>query len=288
MSAPAFNYNAAFSRNIGWTLPEEQQLLRQKKVAIAGCGGVGCIHTLTLARLGIGRFALADFDQFGIENFNRQVGATMQTVGKNKLDVTSDMLRDINPEVEISRFPAGISADNVEQFLHGVDLYIDSLDFFAIDARRAVFAACDKMGIPAITAAPLGMGTAFLCFMPGKMSFEDYFGMAGATQAEQYLRFYLGLAPAALQTAYLVKPDTVNLEEKRGPSTIVGCTISAAVAAAYAAKILLKRGELVCAPKGMQLDGYCNKLKKTWMPFGHRNPWFKIKLAIAKRKLGMR
>lgn len=282
-----FDYDRAFSRNIGWTLPQEQQLLRTKKVAIAGCGGVGCIHTLTLARLGIGRFALSDFDQFGVENFNRQVGATMQTVGRNKLDVTSEMLRSINPEVEISSFPDGISEQNVEQFLQDADLYVDSLDFFAIDARRAVFAACEKLGIPAITAAPLGMGTAFLCFMPGKMSFEQYFGMQGASQTEQYLRFYLGLAPASLQSAYLVKPDMVNLSEKRGPSTIIGCTMSAGVAAAYALKILLNRGELICAPKGLQVDAYRNKLKTTWMPLGQHNPWFKLKLAIAKRKLGI-
>jgi molybdopterin/thiamine biosynthesis adenylyltransferase len=283
----AFDYDKAFSRNIGWTLPDEQQLLKCKKVAIAGCGGVGCIHTLTLARLGIGRFALSDFDQFGIENFNRQVGATMQTLGRDKLDVTSEMLQSINPQVEISRFAEGISPDNVEQFLQGVDLYVDSLDFFAIEARRAVFAACDRLGIPAITAAPLGMGTAFLCFMPGKMSFEQYFGMHGVTKAEQYLRFYLGLAPASLQSTYLVKPDMVNLAEKRGPSTIAGCTLSAGLAATYAVKILLGRGELVCAPKGMQVDAYRNVLKKTWMPFGHRNLWFRLKLAIAKRKLGI-
>lgn len=284
-----FDYDKAFSRNIGWTLPEEQQALRRKKVAIAGCGGVGCIHTLTLARLGIGKFALSDFDQFGIENFNRQVGATMATIGRNKLDVTGEMLRNINPEVEISSFPDGISEDNVDDFLKDVDLYVDSLDFFAIKARRAVFAACARLGIPAITAAPLGLGTAFLCFMPGKMSFEEYFGMQHAkSEEEQYVRFYLGLAPALLQSTYLVKPDMVNFAEKRGPSTIVGCTLSAGVAAGYALKILLNRGELVTVPHGMHFDSYRNKLKTTWMPFGHRNPWFRLKLALAKRKLGIR
>ena len=284
-----FDYDKAFSRNIGWTLPEEQQALRHKKVAIAGCGGVGCIHTLTLARLGIGKFALSDFDQFGIENFNRQVGATMSTIGRNKLEVTSEMLCNINPDVEISSFPDGISEDNVEAFLKDVDLYVDSLDFFAIKARRAVFAACARLGIPAITAAPLGLGTAFLCFMPGQMSFEEYFGMQHAkSEEEQYVRFYLGLAPALLQSTYLVKPDMVNFVEKRGPSTIVGCTLSAGVAAGYALKILLNRGELVTVPHGLHFDSYRNKFKTTWMPFGHRNPWFRLKLALAKRKLGIR
>ena len=67
----AFNYHQAFSRNIGWVTAEEQELLRHKRVAIAGMGGVGGIHLLTLARLGIGAFHIADFDVFDIVNFNR-------------------------------------------------------------------------------------------------------------------------------------------------------------------------------------------------------------------------
>jgi tRNA A37 threonylcarbamoyladenosine dehydratase len=49
----AFSYEQAFSRNIGWVTPAEQQVLRGKRVAIAGGGGVGGVHLLTLARLGV-------------------------------------------------------------------------------------------------------------------------------------------------------------------------------------------------------------------------------------------
>jgi tRNA A37 threonylcarbamoyladenosine dehydratase len=61
MSNP-FRYEQAFSRNIGWVTPAEQQLLRGKRVAIAGGGGVGGVHLLTLARLGVSNFHIADFD----------------------------------------------------------------------------------------------------------------------------------------------------------------------------------------------------------------------------------
>jgi hypothetical protein len=152
-----------------------------------------------------------------------------------------------------------------------------------MDARRLVFDLCAKKGIPAITAAPLGMGTAFLCFMPGKMTFEDYFGMQGHSAEEQYLRFYLGLAPAGLQSHYLVDPSRLNLAEKRGPSTIIGCTMSAGVAGSYAVKILLNRGELVCAPQGMHWDPYMNKMEITHIPGGHTNPQFQKNLAAAKQ-----
>ena len=55
--------------------------------------GVGGVHLLTLARLGVGAFHIADFDTFDIANFNRQVGATMSTLGQPKVDVLADMAR---------------------------------------------------------------------------------------------------------------------------------------------------------------------------------------------------
>lgn len=282
-----FNYDLAFSRNIGWFSQQEQQRLRQSRVAIAGCGGVGGAHALTLARLGIGNFSLADFDSFGIENFNRQVGATMHTLEQPKLKVMTNQLAAINPEADLRAFDMGINDDNLADFMQGVDLYVDSLDFFAIDIRRKVFAHCAEHNIPAVTAAPLGMGTAFLCFMPGQMSFEQYFGMQGVSLEEQYLRFYLGLAPAALQSQYLVDPTTLNLAEKRGPSTIVGCTMGVGLAAAYAAKIILKRGPLVVAPKGLHWDPYLNIATETHTPDGHLNADFQLRLQQAKQMFGI-
>ena len=92
-----FSYSEAFRRNIGWVTEAEQQVLRGKRVAIAGLGGVGGAHLLTLTRLGIGRFHLADFDRFELHNFNRQVGATVHTVGRPKVDVMAEMASAINP-----------------------------------------------------------------------------------------------------------------------------------------------------------------------------------------------
>jgi tRNA A37 threonylcarbamoyladenosine dehydratase len=136
-----FNYDEAFSRNIGWLTRQEQDRLRHKRVAIAGLGGVGGIHLLTLCRLGIGKFHLADFDTFDLANFNRQAGATVSTLGQSKLDVMKRQARDINPELELTGFADGVTQDHLEAFLEGVDLYLDGLDFFAFEARRMVFAA---------------------------------------------------------------------------------------------------------------------------------------------------
>lgn len=282
-SAP-FSYQDAFSRNIGWVADHEQAALRLSRVAIAGMGGVGGVHLLTLCRLGIGNFNVADFDSFDIHNFNRQAGAMVSTIGRPKIDVMTEQALDINPEISISKFSSGVNANNLAGFLDGVDVYVDGLDFFAFDARIAVFEACFERGIPAITAAPLGMGAALMVFMPGRMTFEEYFGWSGASDDEKALRFAIGLAPAFLHRRYLVDPSAVDLAAKRGPSTIMACQICAGVAATAALKILLKRGEVLPAPHGLQFDAYRNKFSHTWRPGGHRNPLQRLVIAIGRRQ----
>ncbi len=284
MSSRPFDYGAAFSRNIGWLAEHEQAILRLKRVAIAGMGGVGGVHLLTLARLGIGAFNIADFDRFDLPNFNRQAGATMSSLDKAKIEVMADQAHDINPELDLRRFPAGVSSSNIDAFLDGVDLYVDGLDFFAFDARQAVFAACAARGIPAITAAPLGMGAALLTFMPGGMSFDDYFGWGDQPEHEKALRFAIGLAPAFLHRAYLVDPRAVNLAQRRGPSTGMACQICAGVAATEALKVLLDRGPVAAAPRGLQFDAYLGKLVRTWRPGGHRNWLQRLTLAVGRRQ----
>ncbi|MGV7210172.1 ThiF family adenylyltransferase [Oxalobacteraceae bacterium A2-2] len=282
--AQGFSYMEAFSRNLGWVTAAEQQALRGKRVAIAGLGGVGGGHLLTLARLGIGAFHIADFDAFDLANFNRQAGANMNTLGQPKVEVLARMALDINPELDLRRFPAGVRSSDLAAFFEGVDLYVDSLDFFAFEARQGVFAACARLGIPAITAAPLGMGTALLVFLPGGMTFEEYFGWGQLPEEEKALRFLVGLAPAGLQAGYLVDPAAINLGERRGPSTIMGCELCAGAAATEALKILLGRGRVWAAPYGLQFDAYRNRLVRTWRPGGHRHPLQRLALALARRR----
>ena len=267
-----FEYDAAFSRNIGWITQNEQATLKKARVAIAGLGGVGGAHLLTLARLGVSNFSISDFDDFDVHNLNRQAGAFMPFMGRAKIDTLAQLARDINPEIDIRPFSQGVKPDNVNEFLRNVDVYVDGLDFFALPARRMVFAKCREKGIPALTAAPLGMGVAFLYFSPTGMSFEDYFKVDGHESQEQYARFIAGLSPAMVQRDYLVAPEAVNFKEKRGPSTVMACDLCAGVMGTSVLKVLLGRGRMRAAPWGMHFDAYHQTLKHTWRPFGNSHP----------------
>ncbi len=281
-----FPYDLAFDRNLGWITEPEQLALRAKRVAIAGMGGVGGVHLLTLARLGIGGFTIADFDTFEYANFNRQIGATLATLGRAKAEVLEEMALAINPELRIRRFDAGVARESVDGFLAGVDLFVDGLDFFEIDIRRRIFARCRDLGIPAVTAAPIGMGTGYLVFTPRGMSFEDYFRFEGCTPEEQFLRFLMGLVPRGLHRAYLMDPTRINLAAHKGPSTAAAVQLCAGTTAAAAVKLLLGRPGVKPAPWHHQFDAYRDKMATSRLRWGLAGPTQRAKLAIARRAIG--
>src|SRR5262249_2710456 len=151
----------------------EQARIRQCRIAIGGMGGVGGIHLITLARLGIGAFTVADPDSFEVANFNRQYGANLRTLGLNKAVVMAEGARSINPEINVQVFAEAITPANVDAFLEGADIYVDGIDFFALETRRLLFREARRRGIWAVTAGPIGFSTAWLSFSPTGMSFEE-------------------------------------------------------------------------------------------------------------------
>lgn len=281
----AFDYNEAFSRNIGWFTPAEQQQLRQARVAIAGLGGVGGVHLLTLVRLGIERFRIADLDRFALVNFNRQAGAACSSIDREKTAVMAAMARDINPELGLDEFPDGVHAGNVDAFLDGVDVYVDGLDYFVFETRRLVYDACRRKGIPVVLAVPLGMGASLLHFLPEGPDFESYFRLEDGRREEWPVRFLAGVAPALLHRHYLAYPDIVDFAAQRVPSTGAACQICSGMAATSVAKILLKRGLIEAVPRSMQFDAYTGRFKHVWRPGGNRHPLQRLAIAYINYRL---
>lgn len=91
---------------------------------------------VALARMGIGKFTIADPDVFEIRNSNRQYGAMRSTNGQAKAEVMRNIVHDINPEAEIRAFCEPIGKENAATFLEGADVLVDGIDAFEIDLRR--------------------------------------------------------------------------------------------------------------------------------------------------------
>ncbi|MDP2784963.1 MAG: ThiF family adenylyltransferase, partial [Sulfurimicrobium sp.] len=128
-----FDYDSAFSRNLGIVSTDEQARLRQSTVAIAGMGGVGGDYLISLVRAGVGGFHIAEFDEFELANFNRQYGANTRTLGRGKIQVMLEYALEINPDLRVKIFDKGLDVGNIDAFLSGVDLAVDAVDIFAVD-----------------------------------------------------------------------------------------------------------------------------------------------------------
>ena len=138
---------------------EAVDTLRTKTVAVAGCGGQGGSACLTLARMGVGGFILADPKPFDEPDINRQWAANLTTLGRNKAEVYEELLRQINPDIRVRTHTEGITDTNVEQFLAGADILIDCLDVAVAPALRAkLFAGARTAGIYAATGAMISFG----------------------------------------------------------------------------------------------------------------------------------
>lgn len=271
---------AAFSRNLGLIDEDKQQRLAAARIAVAGAGGVGGLHVLTLARLGIGKFRIADFDTFDAVNINRQFGALASTIGKHKARVIADMARDINPYAEVDVFPNGVTLENLDAFLSGVQVYIDGIDFFEIEIRRAIFKRCRELGIYALTAAPLGFGATLQVFAPDGMSFDDYFGISDELPyMEKIAAFAAGLAPRPYHIKYL-DLSRVSLARKTGPAVSPACTLASSLIATETVKIITGKGVVRPVPHYLQFDMLRNKFKSGYLLWGGKNP-----LQILMRKM---
>jgi molybdopterin/thiamine biosynthesis adenylyltransferase/nitroreductase len=270
ISSAATYREAAFSRNIGLFSPGEQERLAEATVAIPGMGGVGGIHLINLVRTGIGRFNLADFDEFEPVNVNRQFGAKVPSFGRHKLEVMVEEALSINPFLDITPYPAGLTTDNMEAFLTGVDVVLDGLDFFQFEIRRTLFNMARSMGVPVITAGPLGFSSALLVFTPQGMGFDDYFDVGGELPEEQkYLRFAMGLAPRPTHIGYM-DLSRVDLKGGKGPSLNIACQLCSSLAATEAVRIILGRPGLKPAPCFMQFDPFQQVLRKGRLTRGNR------------------
>jgi molybdopterin/thiamine biosynthesis adenylyltransferase len=273
----------AFSRNIGLLTAEDQKKLAHAVIAIPGMGGVGGSHLITMVRTGAVRFHLADFDVFEPVNVNRQFGARVPAFGRSKLEVMKEEALRINPFLEIKEFPEGLTPSNMDDFLNGVQVVLDGLDFFNFDTRRLLFNQAREKGVYVITAGPLGYSAAMLIFSPHEgMSFDEYFNIVeGMAPQEQYLAFALGLAPRSTHIRYM-DLSRVDFTSKEGPSLNIACQICSGMAAAEAVRIILEKSRIKPVPHFFQFDPYLQKYRRGYLFGGNRNLLQRLRMKAAK------
>lgn len=134
---------------------EAMDKLAGSKVAVFGIGGVGGYVCEALVRSGVGAFDLIDDDKVCLTNLNRQIIATMSTVGKYKTDVMKDRMLDINPKVDVEVHKCFFLPENADDFpWDSYDYVVDAVD--TVTAKIALVMKCKEKNIPIISSMGAG------------------------------------------------------------------------------------------------------------------------------------
>jgi len=132
-------------------------LLPHLHFCVVGIGGVGSWAVEALARSGVGRLTLIDFDEVALSNINRQLQARSDTVKQKKIQVMAERIAQINPECECHSIDDFITTENIATYLnktHGYDYVIDAID--SIKFKAAMIYYCKRNKIPIITTGGAG------------------------------------------------------------------------------------------------------------------------------------
>lgn len=130
-------------------------ILKNKSVLVLGCGGVGGYVVEALARSGIGTLILVDFDKIDKSNINRQIIALNSTIGKLKVDVLEDRIKDINKNIKVIKISEFIDDKNFDiLFNNKIDYFVDACD--TMITKKMVIKECLKRKIKFISSMGTG------------------------------------------------------------------------------------------------------------------------------------
>ncbi len=134
---------------------EAMDRLEQSRVAVFGVGGVGGFVVEALARTGVGAIDLIDHDEVSLSNVNRQIIATLSSVGKKKVDVMKERIMDINPKCQVRTYPCFYLPENKDTFdFSQYDYVVDAVD--TVTAKLQIIMEAKEKGVPVISSMGAG------------------------------------------------------------------------------------------------------------------------------------
>lgn len=129
--------------------------IRDMHVCVIGIGGVGSWSAEALARSGIGKITLIDHDDLCVTNINRQIHALDETIGRSKVEVMAERIRQINPGCDLQSIDDHVTSTTLKKYLEGgYDYVIDAID--SIRFKADIIYYCKRNKIPIITTGGAG------------------------------------------------------------------------------------------------------------------------------------
>lgn len=140
-----------YLKNMTMLSESEIERIKNSKVCVIGCGGLGGYVIEMLARLGVGNITAVDGDIFDATNLNRQLLSDSNVIGKNKVEIAKERMDLVNPLINFTPISQNISNDNGIEILKGHGVIIDAVDNIA--ARLLLQELAYELGITLVHGA---------------------------------------------------------------------------------------------------------------------------------------
>ena len=206
-------YEELFQRNYGVFSRDEQQRIRQSSILIVGCGGIGGSVAIILARSGVSRFVLIEFDAYEPTNMNRQMACFVDTIGRNKAQVVKEHILRINPEAEVEVHERLLTHSEIAELMPGVDLVFPAADNFSFSIF--VFRDARRLGKTALMVVPSGTWATVSIIPPDGPCPEDIEGIPKLATYEE-LRDTLEIRKYKFWTYFYVPIADWRIDYYRG------------------------------------------------------------------------
>lgn len=194
-----------YERNYSTISEEDMDVLKNSKVLIVGCGGLGGYIIEMLTRIGLGHITVVDGDVFDESNLNRQLYSTMGNLGISKTKVVKERVHLVNPDTNLITIPYKLTPENIDSIIQNHDLVIDAVD--NITTRLLLESKCEEHGLPLIHGAIAGWYFQLSVIMPGDNLLSKIYGSSTEKGIESVLGnpSFTPAAAASFQVAECIK-----------------------------------------------------------------------------------
>jgi len=240
---------------------EELQIISDKTIAQAGFGGVGALVIELLARWGIKRFRLLDMDRYEVSNMNRQIYATLETLGRYKAEIAAERIKQINPFAEIEMVCCGkLNHGNVRELIQGADIVIREADLPTANLLLHYYAK--KFRIPLIEGhchkVTGGVVSVFDYRSPKQRSIDE---PTRIKFVNNLLYRYFKVSRNEIGTIPEDRFADIDREFKPAGTLNFVTNLLACLVVSETIKLILNKGKRVVYPKQIYIDTFRLKLK---------------------------
>jgi molybdopterin/thiamine biosynthesis adenylyltransferase len=194
-----------YDRNKETITNQEQKVLKNSRICVIGCGGLGGYIIEELGRIGVGYITVVDGDVFEESNLNRQIFCDMETLYKSKAETAQIRIKKINPEIFVNPIVARFDENNAESIIKDHDVIVDALD--NIESKFLVQEKVEKFGIPFVHGAIAGWFGQISTVFPGDRTLDKIYSIKTGKGIETFAGnpAFIAAIVASLQVSEVIK-----------------------------------------------------------------------------------